>query len=104
MFDAPDQKQAWKQANRLIEEWSVTYPDLLAWLEETTADTLAMGFTARSGSYYRFPGSLSIRFLDAGSHFALLECACILLSIQSMPTSKYAKLMQFEPDFVHPDM
>ena len=42
MIDAPDQKQAWKRANRLIEEWSVTYPDLAAWLEETIADALAV--------------------------------------------------------------
>jgi len=48
MFDAPDQKQAWKRSNRLIEEWSVTYPDLAAWLEETIADALAVVFTAAS--------------------------------------------------------
>lgn len=42
VFDAPDQKQAFKRANRLIEEWAVTYPDLSAWLEETIADALAV--------------------------------------------------------------
>ena len=42
MRDAPDQKQALKRVNRLIEEWSVTYPDLAAWLEETIAHALAV--------------------------------------------------------------
>ena len=42
VFDAPDLKQAWQRANRLIEEWDVTYPDLSAWLEETIADALAV--------------------------------------------------------------
>jgi transposase-like protein len=42
VFDAPDLKQAWQRANRLIEEWAVTYPDLSAWLEETIADALAV--------------------------------------------------------------
>jgi len=42
VFAAPDQKQAWKWANRLIEEWSVTYRDLAAWLEETIAHALAV--------------------------------------------------------------
>ena len=41
MCDAPYQKQAWKRFNRLIEEWSVTYPDLAAWLKETIAHVLA---------------------------------------------------------------
>jgi len=42
VFYALDQKQAWKLAVRLIEEWSVKYPDLAAWLEETIADALAV--------------------------------------------------------------
>ncbi len=42
MCDAPDQKQALKRVNRLIEKWSVTYPDLAAWLEETIAHALAV--------------------------------------------------------------
>jgi len=42
VFDAPDQEQALKRANRLIEEWSGAYPDLSAWLEETIADALAV--------------------------------------------------------------
>jgi transposase-like protein len=42
VFDAPDQKQACKRANRLIEEWAVTYPDLSDWLEETIEDALAV--------------------------------------------------------------
>jgi len=42
VFDAPDQKQAWKRANRLIEECEVSYPNLSDWLEETIADALAV--------------------------------------------------------------
>jgi putative transposase len=42
VFDAPDQKQAHKRGNRLIEEYAVTYPDLSTWLEETIADALAV--------------------------------------------------------------
>ena len=42
VFAAPDLKQAWQRANRLIEEWAVTYPDLSTWLEETIADALAV--------------------------------------------------------------
>jgi hypothetical protein len=41
MCAAPNQKQDWKRVNRMIEEWSVTYPDLSAWLEETIAHALA---------------------------------------------------------------
>ena len=42
VFNAPDQNQAWRRAQRLIEEWSDTYPELAAWLEDTIADTLAV--------------------------------------------------------------
>ena len=42
VFNAPDQKQALERSNRMIEEWSVTYPHLAAWLEETINDALAV--------------------------------------------------------------
>ena len=42
VFDAPDQKQSYKRANILIEEWAVIHPDLSAWMEETIADALAV--------------------------------------------------------------
>jgi hypothetical protein len=45
MFASPDQAQTWKRVIRLIEEWSVIYPDLSAWLEETIAGDSAVVFT-----------------------------------------------------------
>ena len=42
VFNAPHQKQALERSNRMIEEWSVTYPHLAAWLEETINDALAV--------------------------------------------------------------
>ena len=42
VFNAPNQKQARGRAQRLIEEWSHTHPEMATWLEEIIPDTLAV--------------------------------------------------------------
>jgi len=80
---APDQKQAWKRANRLIKEWSVTYLDLSAWLEVTIAGALAVVISASSALYCQ-P--------------AFCQASVLYLPHPKYTNSQTAKLMQFEPN------
>ena len=80
MRDAPDQKQALKRVNRLIEEWSVTYPDLAAWLEETIVHALAV-FALPASRRKRLRTTNWLKRFQLGSHPIFLPCV-ILLQIE----------------------
>lgn len=42
VFNAPDAEQAWKRAERLMDIWGDRFPDLVAWMEETIEEPLAV--------------------------------------------------------------
>jgi len=42
VFNAPDEARAWQRAHWLMERWESRFPELVAWMEETLHDTLAV--------------------------------------------------------------
>jgi len=42
VFNAPDEARAWQRARWLMERWESRFPELVAWMEETLHDALAV--------------------------------------------------------------
>jgi transposase-like protein len=42
VFNAPDEERAWQRAHRLMETWRSRFPELVAWMEKTLEDALAV--------------------------------------------------------------